>query len=164
MKIAVLLSGILIYSVLTAFGQQDQLVLKKKSREKEKVFTEGKTLKVITTNNRVLKGKFEAVNDSLLAINQDTIVLSDIAKIRTKSPGGKITGAILSGGGGLITVSGLLLIVTTFAEGGLAPIVGVFIGIPLTVVGILITTSGVLFLTIGKKYKREKWDYRIVLK
>jgi hypothetical protein len=164
MKPTILVLALIVFTFRSTLGQADQLVLKRKSDGKERILNEGKSVKVVTLNHKELNGAFEIINDSLLTIGHDTLVLSDIDRIRTKSKGAKITGGILTGSGGFITLSGTFLLLKSFAEGGLAPIAGILIGIPMITIGILITTPGILFLTVGKKYKHEKWDYRVVLK
>jgi hypothetical protein len=164
MKTTLLLSLLLLGILHVSYGQDDQLLLKKKNSHKEKVLTEGKSIRIITMEKQTLKGRFEIISDSLLTIAGDTVATNEIQRIRTKSLGGKITGGILSGGGGIITTFGAIIIITTFSAEGLAPLVGILIGIPLTGVGIVIATTGVLVLSIGKNYRHTKWNYEIVQK
>lgn len=149
------------FFVLSGFSQENVLLLQKKSSSKEKVINEGKKIRVYTTDDNILKGKITIHGDSALVFNGDTVLLEDIAKIRTKSLATQIFGGTLAGLGGLTTLAGGMIWAQAMADGGWAVLVGVMFGIPVTSVGVLATTTGVIFLTVGKKYRSKKWDYRI---
>jgi hypothetical protein len=161
MKTTTLIICIIICSIVNGFGQNDVLVLKKKMNGKEKIIREGKRIKTITNSDRILKGKFEIINDSSLVIKSDTLDVSDIVKIRTKSIASYITGGLLTGGGGLITTLGSLLVSQASSEGFMLAFFYVVIGLPVIGVGVMTTIGGVLVLTIGKIYTNKKWDFGI---
>jgi len=161
MKTKLLFLGITLFSMINVFSQNEVLILKKKKNDKEKLVQEGKKIKLITFDDQRLEGKFDITNDSVLVFEGDSLLLSEIDVIRTKSLASKIIGGSLAGGGALVTTGGALIVINTFAEGGLAVIVGIVLGIPITTVGVIVTTSGVLLATIGKKHKSKKWDFDI---
>ena len=163
MKTKLLMLGMAFFLIIPVFGQNEVLVLKKKSNNKEKLVREDKKIKIVTSDNQKIEGKFDIQNDSVLICNGDTLLLSEIEMIRTKSKATKIIGSSVAGIGALTTAGGAVVVVSTFAEGGLAVIVGIALGIPITTVGVIVTTSGVLMATIGKKHKSKKWNFDIAM-
>jgi hypothetical protein len=164
MKIIFLTACIIISSILNVCGQNDVLILKKKKSGKEKIIQEGKRIKIITDSARIIKGKFDIVNDSILVIEKDTVDIKDIAKIRAKPIGSYIAGGLLTGGGIALTATGSVIIVqAALTEEYMIMVLGLLAGSSMIVVGVPIAVSGVLVMTIGKKYTREKWDFRILI-
>lgn len=141
---------------------QDKLVLEKKKNSKEKFIPEGKKIKVYTDGAQApVKGNITIIDSANILIDQDTIALHEIQKIRVKSVAAQVLGGVLTGSGGLVTAFGSWFMIELLSEGGLPAIVGMVVGLPVTTVGVITTTTGVLFIVIGKKYKRHKWDYRL---
>ena len=138
MKTKLLLLGMALFLIMPAFGQNEVLVLKKKSNDKEKLVQEGRKIKIITSDKQKIEGNFDIQNDSILICNGDSLSLSEIEIIRTKSHATKIIGSSVAGIGAFTTTGGALIVITTFAKGGLAPIVGVFLGIPITTIGVIV--------------------------
>ena len=161
MKTLLIVSVIILFSIMNTYGQNNELILKKEKNNKEKIIREGKKIKVITFNDQKIAGSFEICGDSVLIIKKDSLLLSEIKIIRTISLASKISGGTLAGVGGIFTLGGALLTIKGFADGGLAVIGAVFLGIPITTVGIIVITTGILMATTGKKHKSKNWDYSV---
>ncbi|PKP22345.1 MAG: hypothetical protein CVU05_04325 [Bacteroidetes bacterium HGW-Bacteroidetes-21] len=148
--------------VIPVAAQNLNLKLKNKSSGKESILEEGKRVRIFPKEGYNFVGNITLPDTTHIIIDGDTLLLSDIEKIRTKSLGSIIAGSVLTlvgtGSAGL----GSLIIASTFAKGGLVVLLGIILGGPLIVVGVPLAIAGVLFLSIGKNYKREKWNYKIV--
>lgn len=144
-----------------ASGQEKILVLIKKKNQAEKQFHEGKRLKVFTSDGNMYKGKFKVINDSSLCIAADTIRLTQITKIRVKTPSNIIPGAVIGGAGLLGSWLGITLIAESTTAAGYAKLFSLVFGLPITVVGILTTGTGILILVNGKKYSVKEWRFSV---
>ena len=97
---ALFFSFLLIPSV---FSQNQGILLKKKNSERIDFLKEHKRIKVITANGKKFYGRFSIVNDNTIIINNSTIPLNSIVKIKRKS----LTSSI---GSPLVPVIGVIFI------------------------------------------------------
>lgn len=142
-------------------AQAGALVLSKKGKDKEKTVQKGEVIKIYTYDDIKLKGELDIVGDSALVIAGDTVLLSGIEKIRTKSLASKITGGFLTALGAIGIFAGTAIVVQAVAEGGLAYMIGIIFGVPVIATGTLVATSGVIVILVGKKHRQPKWDFSI---
>ena len=163
MKTTLLIFVFFSFSSLMLYGQNNVLVLTKKKNQKEKVVKEQKSIKAITSDNVKHKGRLVITDETHIVLGADTLSLSDIETIRTKSLASQITGGVVTTIGGITTTTGAYIFIELVVIDGrlFSMLVGIILGVPITVVGVLATTTGVLVLVIGKKHKKEKWDYSI---
>ncbi|HKK59639.1 MAG TPA: hypothetical protein VJ937_09185 [Salinivirga sp.] len=152
---------LLAFMAVAGYGQTNSLVLEKKRNGKQKILPAATKIKVVTYDGNKYKGEFHIANKSTLLMGSDSVKLHDIKKIRFKSKLGMYTGTGVGILGGIITVSGTVLIIQSLAEGGLAGIIGIVFGVPVVGAGGVIVTAGVLVATIGRQYKPKKWTYKL---
>jgi hypothetical protein len=161
MKSLILITLLSLFFVFSCYGQDKVLLLTKKKNQKEKTIEEGRKMKVYTNKGSVFHERFHVISDSLIVLKNDTVALSEIEKIRSKSTASKVVGGIFAGSGGIVTIFGSMILIEMVSEGGLTALVGMILGVPVTATGVIVATTGALFLTIGKKYKQNKWEFRI---
>ncbi len=105
--------------ILSSYCQDQVLLLTKKKNQKEKTVEEGRKIKVYANDGSVHHDRFHAISDSLIVLESDTVSLSEIEKIRTKSTASKVVGGIFAGSGGIVTIFGSMLLIEMVSEGGL---------------------------------------------
>jgi len=152
--------------LINGFSQTKELVLKNKISSKAKVIHQGKHLKITCKDGRVFTGQPKIIDNSNIEIgdytsNGDSFVLvknkisfNDILKIKVNSQIPKILGDVLTVGGGLVTILGVLILIN-------APGVAVFVGIQLAVSASIITGGGIILLAIHRNYGSNKWSFSI---
>jgi len=147
----------------SSFAQNEELVIRNKKSGKEKTVSEQKTIKLFLNDLSVNKGPLEIIDNSSVVIGGDTVKLTNIQKIRTKSLASQITGGVVTFLGSATTALGTYIFVDLLFihPGFFEAIVGVVLGIPIAATGIIITGTGLAVLLIGKKYPADKWDYSI---
>ncbi|MGC6470356.1 MAG: hypothetical protein ACON4E_03690 [Flavobacteriales bacterium] len=70
------------YSFLPPYFSLGHILLKNKKSGLEKPIKEGKRIRLKTTNDKKIKGRFTILNDSTIFIKKDTLALSEIVKIK----------------------------------------------------------------------------------
>ncbi|GEM_PF-1309414 len=151
-----------VYLNISASAQNEVLMLKKKNTGKEKVIHEGKRIKVRTVTGLTVKGRLGITAGDSIALNQDTMALSQIERIRTKSAGSLAVGSVVTGAGALMTTGGAVIFAQSLSQNVMILIIyGFIIGGAMMTYGTILTASGILILTIGKKYHSSKWDFQI---
>ena len=161
MKTIPLLMFLILFLALDIFGQKGVMKLTKKKNNTGKHINEGKRMKVITVTGSMFRGNFSIVNDSSIAIDHDTIRLSEIERIRFKSSANLISGGLITGAGVLGTALGLNLIIATAQADEYAAFFGIILGLPIAAVGIITSATGIVVIASGKKYTSTKWQYSI---
>ena len=161
MKTIPLLVLMILFLAMDVSGQEGVLILTKKKNNTEKHISEGKKIKIVTEAGNMFRGNFSIVSDSCIAIDADTIRLSEIERIRFKASANLISGVAITGVGVLGTALGVNLMLETIPAGGYAAVFGIILGLPLASVGVLTTAAGVIVIVSGKKYISAKWQYRI---
>jgi hypothetical protein len=161
MKTIPLLVLVILFLAMDVSGQGGVLILTKKKNNTEKHIREGKRIKVVTEAGNMFRGNFSIISDSCIAIDSDTIRLSEIERIRFKASANLISGGAITGVGVLGTVLGVNLMLETIPAGGYAALFGIIFGLPIATVGVLTTAAGVIVIVSGKKYTNVKWQYRI---
>jgi hypothetical protein len=156
MKTIFLLISFSLMAIFNSHGQDKELLLTKKKNQKEKTIEAGKKIKVYRNDGTVFHDRYSILSDSMIVLGNDTVALSEIEKIRTKSTASKVAGGIFAGTGGMVTILGSAILIEMVSEGGIAALVGVILGVPVTTVGVIVASTGALFLTVGKKYKKKQ--------
>ena len=164
--IFILLSITCIYNL--SFSQNEALRMRKKDGSKEKYILQGKEINVTTNKGEKFEGNFSIKEDSLvitknigLTINnkktiKKTFHIKDLNIISTKLQWLKILGILLIIIGGLC--SALLIIGLIQAWAFLMLLYTIFESISLI---FLVPITGIVVLLMGKKYKKEKWNFDI---
>jgi len=161
MKTITIIASALLFLHLHVAGQGSALILVKASNGSERTYYEGKIVKAVLVNGEVFKGVIAVVNDSCIALGQDTIRLSQVERFRIKSTANSISGGMIIGAGVLGTFIGINMITESAAAGGYAAFFGVLFGLPLATVGVMAAGAGLAVILAGKKYSRYKWQYSV---
>ena len=161
MKTVHLLLLLFLFLAQDVSGQEGVLLLSKKKNNTEKNISEGKRIKVVTVAGNMFRGNYSIAGDSSIAIDHDTIRLSEIERIRFKSSFNLITGGVITGAGVFGTALGINLMIETIPAGGYAAFFGIILGLPIAAAGILTTAAGVIVIFSGKKYMSTKWQFSI---
>jgi len=74
-----------LFSTTVLFSQEQGIVLEKKNSERINFLKENKRIKVITANGSIFYGRFSIVDENTIAINNSTIALDSVVKIKRKS-------------------------------------------------------------------------------
>ncbi len=161
MKKTILTAGFLFIFILCGLAQTGGLEFKKVYNQKTKYLQEGKKI-LVKSGGKKYKGKFRIISDSTILVESDTLRLSDIQDIRTKSLlsalGGGLIFAYGTWGTGAM-IYGIALIVT---EGTDLVVLGVLFLGSMAVVAAVIAASGFALMIHGKSHKSKKWDYKTV--
>jgi hypothetical protein len=156
------LLALIILSV-NAFSQNKVLDLKNKTNNKERIVKEGRKIKVFTVWGTTYKGRLDIISSDAIALQQDTIAIDEIARIRAKSTGAKVAGGLTTGLGAALFSGGIVVLVETFSQNVfIITVLGLVVGGAMITYGAILIPTGILILTIGKKYSRDKWDFQIV--
>lgn len=158
---ALIVSSLILLMASDLYGQSGSLVMKNIVNGRMKSVRVGKTITITTHDNRKSRGRMTIVGDSGIVLKADTIFLSDIKTIRTKSVPSKIVGSIFTISGGFATAGGSAILITGLPEGGFGALFAVIIGLPITTVGVIFTSAGILTFTVGKKFESKRWSYSI---
>jgi len=161
MKTIPLIVLVILFLALDVYGQEGVLILTKKKNNTERHVNEGKRIRVVTETGYLYRGHYRIISDSCIAINVDTIRLSEVKSIRFKSSFNFITGSVITGAGVFGTALGVNLMIETIPAGGYAALFGLILGLPLATVGVLTTAAGVFVIFSGKKHSSARWQYRI---
>ncbi len=159
MKTFIIFTMVLFGFFQIGLGQNDVLVLIKKSNLKERRIEAGRKMKVFDFDGEKSRGELRIPNDSTIVVGSDTLLIKNVWRINCKSPVNIFTGGVVTGGGGFVTVLGIDLITET--SGTYVNFLAVALGIPMLVTGAIVTTGGVLLMTKGKSYKSRAWQFRI---
>jgi hypothetical protein len=144
------------------YGQESYLVLTKKSEKKEQTIKEGNKIKVYLQDGYI-KGNFNIIDSISIAIEKDTILLSQIKGIEARTSATLVTGIAL-------TVVGSALLAYGVVEKKEAnendPSSGYFSGSDPTGVGFIVLGAGMATYGLGNivggmNYKSAKWRYTI---
>lgn len=144
----ILFNLLLLFSI-TCFSQQGKLVLKKLGSNRVKEIKENKRVKVKTIDGEVYYGRFQIVDYETILIENQSVNLCEITKLKQKSLFSRYANPVFISVGSLGTLGGL----AGLAAGGygfLAAIVLLPTSVPMLVVP---TTSG--------NYIANKWEYSI---
>jgi hypothetical protein len=160
--------------IVICSGQNNQLVLRSKTHEKVIVVPDGKKVKVIDTSGKTHTGKLSVYTDSvngasLLIVGKDTLGINAISVIKMRPLFTKISGGVLTVGGGSLTLFGLYIVVAGLGitgdwadMEGFIKALAIILGGGMAFAGALVTTAGVaLWKTFLKKYPATKWDFQI---
>lgn len=141
-----------LFSTTVLFSQEQGIVLEKKNSERIDFLKENKRIKVITTDGSVFYGRFSIVDENTIAINNSTIALNSVIKIKRKS----LTSLI---GSPVVPLIGVIFILggTAVADTGGS---GAIAGVGLLSSGFAMTLASL----ISNKHEKEKWEYKIGLK
>ncbi len=145
---------------ITAYSQNEVLVLTKKKSGKEKTIEQGKRIKIWTNTGKTYKGPFAIKDDSLIIADKAAVSINDVEMISRKSTGKKVLGGSLALGGAFVGAGFISLTSTLIDTGGWSALL-IPVSVTLATGGVLIATTGVILLTTGKKYKEKKWDFEI---
>ncbi|MDP4271247.1 MAG: hypothetical protein Q8909_14170 [Bacteroidota bacterium] len=159
--------------IVICFGQNNQLVLKSKTHDKIVIVPEGKKVKVIDNGGKTHAGKISVYTDSidgisLLVVGKDTLGINEISAIKVRPLLTKMSGGVLTAGGGSLTIFGLYVVIAGLGltgdwadMEGFIKALAVILGGGLAFAGVLVTTAGiVLWKTFFKKYPSSKWEYQ----
>lgn len=152
MKIIFVLLFFVFFSTTSIFSQEHGILLQKKNSERIDFLKEHKRIKVVTATSETFYGRFTIVNDSTITINNATIPLNLIVKIKRKS----MTSLIVSP---IVPVIGVICILggtAVAATGGY----GAIAGVGLLSSGFTMTLASL----ISNKHERERWEYKIGVK
>lgn len=161
MKRTILTTTLLLLFILSGFAQTNGLEFKNLSTQKTKYIKEGEKIKV-KSDGKTYKGRFEIISDSQILVESDTLLLSDIQDIRTKS-------FLSSLGGGLLFVYGsfgaaaMIYGISMIAiEGGELVILGILFFGAMGVGAAFIAAGGFALMVHGKSHKSKRWEYKAV--
>ncbi len=149
---------ILLFSINTAYCQNDVLVLTKNSTGKEKTINQGKKIKIWTNTGETYRGAFSLKADSVVIQDKCCIALNDIVAISTKHAGSYLLGGAVTGSGLIFSALAGTLIALIVDAGGFA-YYGMILAAPIALGAILVTTTGVLIFAHGAKHKSSSWSY-----
>lgn len=121
-----------VLSFTSFFAQQKGINLKKVGSEKSLFINENTRVRLKTISGKIIAGKFQIVNDSIIIIDEKQIQLNEIAKIRKQSTFSAIIRPIS------ITLGTVFIVASVFAidSGGYGPLLAVLLvppGIPLII-------------------------------
>ena len=139
----------LFFFISFSYAQQRGIYLTSKKGSGHTYLAENRRIKVKLHNNQKISGNFKIVDTATIVIKGTEIKIDSILKIRKASTFSEIVSPVLITTGSLLTVAGVAVITSGgyLASIGIIPIAygSVFIIVPI----------------IGKKHKRDKWNYKI---
>lgn len=151
--------------ILTSFAGYAQtnagLQLRNYNTNNSKFVTEGSKILVIK-DGKIYKGTLKVISDESIAINSDTILLSQIQELRVKTFSNQFGGGVLLASGSFVGGFGLVFVGAGIAEASGYGIIAIIFGAPLAAVGIFGAIKGVKLLSGGKKFVPTKWEYKII--
>lgn len=130
---------------------------------KTEYINEGKSVKITDFSNQKHRGKFSCFSkDSViyLVAGKDTLLLSDVSKIRVFFPPTRIGGTVVAGAGAAFGAFGLAIMIAATTEmgdpGSWADLAFV-LGALYTVGAGAVTGAGILVRSIGVTYDLKEW-------
>jgi len=117
MKRTIMTACLLLIFIISGLAQTGGLELKKSSTQQVKHVKEGKKIKV-KSEGKTYKGRFEIISDSQILVESDTLLLSEIQDIRTKSFLSSLGGGLLFAYGTFGTAAMIYGISMIAIEGG----------------------------------------------
>ena len=130
-------------------AQEKGILLQKKDSDRTDFLVEHKRIKVVTTDGRSFFGRFSIIDDKTISINNTSIPLASIEKIKRKSLTSTITSPV-------VCTLGVILIL-----GGTAVTA---IGGGISIVGVYLVSSGFtlpLIALISNRHPKNQWEYAI---
>jgi hypothetical protein len=155
---------IFIFLSLNSYGQNGDLILSNRTTGKIKTIHQGKKVKVICQDGKIVKGKITFVNDSTIILGNSVVALNQITTIKM-NPFTKI-GDKLMIAGSVFTISGGAALTTVFLIDALtgAWAFAFLSAMTLTPTGLLIIIPATVLLSVKKNYSTENWNFKIVMK
>jgi small nuclear ribonucleoprotein (snRNP)-like protein len=144
-----LLFFLLLHLSLSTFAQGG-ILLKKNDFNRYKVLEQNSRIKVTLNNGQILRGKFTIIDEQSILVDNQSVNLNDVAKIRANSIARQIFVPISITLGtyfGIFAVAGAV-------AGGLA-IIATLIGLPLAIPLLAIPLS-------QNNHLSSKWSYKII--
>lgn len=145
----------------TAWAQSSGIQLTKHQNQRIKFIKEG-TKTLVRHGALISKGPFTILSDSTILVNTDTILISNVQEIRVRNIGNQITGGAMALIGSYLFVVGIVGIAAIAADMGQVALLYGIIFLPVGVGCVWAAATGIGYLTKGKKYSGNKWDYRIL--
>lgn len=158
-RILLILIGLLL-SVPVIFGQEGQLILTHKSKDKERAIDAGTKLKAYKSEYFYLKGELGMVDSASITVGKDTVLLEDILRIEAQTSGKRAIGAAIAVIGVVAVGGGIVALAEANAGEAWS---SAAVGVGLICTGALMTTLGVSRAVIGKAYKQRSWTYHVRL-
>ena len=126
----------------------------------EKKIQEGAHVKIRSTSeeHNIIRGKLEIVNDSVIAMNGDSILVNNIEKIWVRNTSTYIIGGVLTAESLALSIIGIygisqMLPVDPNELIALFQVFAIFLGAASVVGGIIMTVVGISILANGRSYK-----------
>ncbi len=163
--VIIILCGLVSGSI--TFGQGSQLVMTKKSNQKEYYIKAGDPIRVYLGEDHYRRGPLQPLNNTTIAIRNDTIPTGKILKVVAKVEKRKKAGKTLVIVGSVSLVLGMAM----YGDANNGDSGGGFsidfsaeeekAGLGFMALGVGMTTYGIFKLTLPKVYKRKNWDFSI---
>lgn len=163
MKKLIFVVGILLLAVIWSAAQTTNGLLLKNYTNQKTVFIENGSKIKITSMGKTLKGKFKTISNEAITIGSDTIPVSQLQEIRSKTSSSKVGGFALLVPGSIIGSGGAILTIAGLVELSGYGIIGVVLGVPLATLGTIGVIKGVQLLSNGKKFRPSMWEYTIAM-
>ena len=126
----------------------------------EKKVPEGTNVKIKSTaeEHKIIRGKLEIVNDSVIAMNGDSILVNNIEKIWVKNTSTYIIGGVLTAASlasSIYIIYGISEMMPIDSNSTIAffQVFAIFLGAASVVGGIILTAVGISILANGRSYK-----------
>lgn len=145
----ILITLFLLLPIISIIGQEKGILLQKKDTERTDILIEQKRIKVVTIDGNCFYGRFSIIDNNTISINNTSIPLTSIVKIKRKSLTSTITAP-------LVCTLGVILIL---GGTGLTAVGGGF-----TIVGLGSISSGFTLpfvALISNKHHKNQWQYTI---
>lgn len=159
------LRTILLIFILSAFAglinAQTQAVLQLSHKKKAttKYLKEGRSLRVITEDNKY-RGRIDSIAPGIIYVKGQTIEVKKIENVRYKMRGTQIGGAILGTGGLVISGLGIALIVEGAKDDSFGGVIVALVGVAVTAISTAPVAVGTSMFFMGKSHKSKKWEYK----
>ncbi|MGQ8336448.1 hypothetical protein ACUNWD_07840 [Sunxiuqinia sp. A32] len=160
MKNALLILCFIFFSATTGVAQSPNgIIVKNYKNQKTKFIEEGSKI-TVKKYGQIFKGTFQLASNEAILVNSDTILISEVQELYSKTAGSNIGGIASTAVGGWAGAGGIIGTAAVLSEGSYAIIL-----IPFTAaIGALGTfgaIKGIQLLSRGKKYKSVKWEYTL---
>lgn len=167
MKTMILTSFLFLASASIIFSQDSRLVMTRKSNQKEYFIKAGDPIRVYLGEDDYIKGPLQPINNTTIAIRNDTIPTAKILKVVAKIEKRKKSGKTLAIIGSVSLVLGMAM----YGNANNGDSGGGFsidfsaeeekADIGLMAVGAGMASYGIINLVTGKVYHNKNWDFSI---
>jgi len=162
MKKIILIAGLLAIFSLWGFSQNNAVLeVRNYKTHKSRFIKESSKVKIKEAAAKY-KGRLTVLSDHSILVDSDTVLLSQIQGINSRTTSSTFGGIGLLVPGAILGSFGTWGFVTVWAELA-SPFIGAIIFAPIAAVGIFGTIIGVQLLSNGKKFSSWKYEYKTII-